>query len=90
MVMVINNESSYDSSSGKIIGGNITDRAIMEYVGVVNYRYEMIKQEVFDSKKKYMYTKIRKGGHTYNLVKGAYEVVGKCVIVIMTIRVLNI
>lgn len=77
MVMVINNESSYDSSSGKIIGGNITDRAIMEYVGVVNYRYEMIKQEVFDSKKKYMYTKIRKGGHTYNLVKGAYEVVGK-------------
>ena len=44
---------------------------------MVSDNYEIIKQEVFDSKKKYMYTKIRMNGHTYNLVKGAYEVVGK-------------
>ena len=75
--MAINNESSYDKKSGNIIGGNITDRAILEYVGMVSDNYEIIKQEVFDSKKKYMYTKIRMNGHTYNLVKGAYEVVGK-------------
>lgn len=77
MSMAINNESSYDKKSGNIIGGNITDRAILEYSGMVSDNYEIIKQEVFDSKKKYMYTKIRKNGHTYNLVKGAYEVVGK-------------
>ena len=75
--MAINNESSYDKKSGNIIGGNITDRAILEYSGMVSDNYEIIKQEVFDSKKKYMYTKIRMNGHTYNLVKGAYEVVGK-------------
>ena len=75
--MAINNESSYDKKSGNIIGGNITDRAILEYSGMVSDNYEVIKQEVFDSKKKYMYTKIRMNGHTYNLVKGAYEVVGK-------------
>ena len=77
MSMAINNESSYDKKSGNIIGGNITDRAILEYSGMVSDNYEVIKQEVFDSKKKYMYTKIRMNGHTYNLVKGAYEVVGK-------------
>ena len=75
--MAINNESSYDKISGNIIGGNITDRAILEYSGMINDNYEVVKQEVFDSKKKYMYTKIRMNGHTYNLVKGAYEVVGK-------------
>jgi calcium-translocating P-type ATPase, PMCA-type len=77
MSMAINNESSYDKKSGNIIGGNITDRAILEYSGMVSDNYEIIKQEVFDSKKKYMYTKIRMNGHTYNLVKGACEVVGK-------------
>ena len=77
MSMAINNEISYDKKSGNIIGGNITDRAILEYSGMVSDNYEIIKQEVFDSKKKYMYTKIRMNGHTYNLVKGAYEVVGK-------------
>lgn len=77
MSMAINNESSYDKKSGNIIGGNITDRAILEYSGMVSDNYEIVKQEVFDSKKKYMYTKIRMNGHTYNLVKGAYEVVGK-------------
>lgn len=77
MSMAINNESSYDKKSGNIIGGNITDRAILEYSGMVSNNYEIIKREVFDSKKKYMYTKIRMNGHTYNLVKGAYEVVGK-------------
>ena len=75
--MAINNESSYDKIGGSIIGGNITDRAILEYSGMISDNYEVIKQEVFDSKKKYMYTRIRMNGHTYNLVKGAYEVVGK-------------
>ncbi len=75
--MSVNNESNYDKENNKIIGGNITDRAILDYVKEYKINYELIKRELFDSKKKYMYTKIRYQGHTINLVKGAYEVVYK-------------
>ena len=79
MNMAINNESNYDKDSNKVIGGNITDRALLSFVKDYSLKYELIKQEGFDSEKKYMYTKIRANGHTYNLVKGAYEVVkSKC------------
>ena len=77
MNMGINNESAYDKDNNKIVGGNITDRAILEYVKEYNLDYTLLKQEPFDSKNKYMYTKIRYNGHTINLVKGAYEVVSK-------------
>ena len=75
--LVINNESTYDKVNNKIIGGNITDRALLNYVGNKRIDCKIIKQEVFDSRKKYMYTKINYNNHTYNLVKGAYEVVRK-------------
>lgn len=77
MSLGVNNESSYDRENNKIIGGNITDRALLEFIGNIGIDYKIIKQEVFDSGKKYMYTKIRSNNHTYNLVKGSYEVVGK-------------
>ena len=77
MNMKINNESIYDKENNKIVGGNITDRAILEYVKEYNVDYTLIKRELFSSKNKYMYTKIKNKGHTINLVKGAYEVVGK-------------
>lgn len=73
----INNESSYDYINNKVIGGNITDKAILEYIGKCQIDYELIKRENFDSQKKYMYTKIKYHGHNYNLVKGAYEEVRK-------------
>ena len=73
--MSVNNESIYDKENNKIIGGNITDRAILDYVKEYKIEYNLIKREIFDSKKKYMYTKIKYQGHTINLVKGAYEVV---------------
>ena len=75
MSMYINNESIYDKDSNKIIGGNITDRAILEYIKAYNIEYELIKRELFDSKKKYMYTKIKYNDSLFNLIKGAYEVV---------------
>ena len=75
--LVINNESSYDKENEKIVGGNITDRALLNYLKEFKVDYQLIKQEVFDSKKKYMYTKIKYQGHSYNLVKGAYEKVIK-------------
>ena len=77
MNMYINNESSYDKENNKIIGGNVTDRAIFKYVSFYDGDYRIIKQELFTSKSKYMYTKVKELGHTYNLVKGAYEVVSK-------------
>ena len=77
MSLIINNESTYDKVNNKIIGGNITDRALLNYVGNKRIDCKIIKQEVFDSRKKYMYTKINYNNHTYNLVKGAYEVVRK-------------
>ncbi len=75
MSMSVNNESIYNKSINKIIGGNITDKAILDYVKEYNIKYELVKRELFDSKKKYMYTKIKYNNHNYNLVKGAYEVV---------------
>lgn len=77
MSMALNNESSYDKENNKIIGGNITDRALLNFIKEYHGSYQIIDQEVFDSKKKYMYTKIKGNGHSYNLVKGAYEVVIK-------------
>ena len=77
MSMSVNNESVYDKDNNKIIGGNITDRAILEYVKNYKIDYTLIKRDIFDSKKKYMYTKIKYNGRTINLVKGAYEVVSR-------------
>jgi len=73
----INNESSYDKVNNKIIGGNITDKALLNYVKEFKCEYSIIKREEFNSKNKYMYTKIKYNGHIVNLVKGAYEVVVK-------------
>jgi len=79
MNMAINNESVYDRENNKIIGGNITDKAILDYVKGYKISYTLVKQELFNSKNKYMYTKIKYNNHTVNLVKGAYEVVlGMC------------
>ena len=77
MSISINNESSYDRVNNKIIGGNITDKALLSYVKEYTCEYKLIKREVFNSKNKYMYTKIKYNGHDINLVKGAFEVVSK-------------
>jgi calcium-translocating P-type ATPase len=77
MSIGINNESTYDRVNNKIIGGNITDKALLNYVKEYKCDYEIIKREEFNSKNKYMYTKIKHKGHVVNLVKGAYEVVIK-------------
>lgn len=77
MSISVNNESSYDKVNNKIIGGNITDKALLNYVKEYKCNCTIIKREEFNSKNKYMYTKIKYNGHTVNLVKGAYEIVSK-------------
>ncbi len=71
-----NNESEFEDEN--IIGGNTTDKAILEFVGNINYKY-IIKDKIpFDSKKKYSaITLDYKKEMTF--VKGAYEIlIDKC------------
>ena len=68
-----NNDSSY--SDNKIIGGNITDRAILSYFENDKTKYIKDKIITFDSKNKYSITKI----NNVNYIKGAPEVLlSKC------------
>ena len=66
-----NNESSY--SENKVIGGNITDRAILSFFR--NDNKKIIKESIipFDSKNKYSITKI----DGVNYIKGAPEIILK-------------
>ena len=67
-----NNDSTYNGSN--IIGGNITDRAILEYINEnVKDEYKKIETVSFNSKTKYSSTVINYYGKT-NYVKGAPEV----------------
>lgn len=72
--MVYNN-ASYFTADGKIMGGNITDRAILEFItNDDKSKYKIIDSFPFDSKNKYSSVTI-----DYNLnttfFKGAYEVI---------------
>lgn len=69
---VLNNASSYDKNN--IIGGNITDRALLKFFKPDNLNVEKIKVIPFDSKNKYAITTIMKNGKKLNLIKGAPEV----------------
>lgn len=71
--MVCNNASDFNKDRTKVIGGNITDRAILEFASVEsNMRYKKIKTVPFDSKNKYSATTIDMGTRI-NLIKGAPE-----------------
>lgn len=72
MSCIINNSSSYDKNN--IIGGNITDRALLKFFKKDDLKYEKIKTIPFDSKNKYAITTIIKNGKRLNLIKGAPEV----------------
>ena len=69
-----NNASSYDEQKQEIIGGNITDRALLKFViGSFPQDKKIIHSIPFDSKNKYSLTSISDGIHIMNLVKGAPE-----------------
>ena len=76
--LVYNNASSYDGN--KIIGGNITDRAILKFANIKNKdKYEIIATVPFDSKNKYSTAEIKYGDKKLFLIKGAPEVIlDKC------------
>ena len=66
----INNSSIY--SDGEIIGGNITDKAILKFIKQNNLNYYKEKVIPFDSKNKYSITTIN-APDRINLIKGAPE-----------------
>jgi len=75
--LVYNNASMF--SDDTVIGGNITDRAILEAVGSDDRsKYKIISKSEFDSKKKYSSVTLNYlGGTTF--IKGAYEIIiDKC------------
>ena len=77
MCSIYNNSSSYSGSS--IIGGNITDRAILGFFNGDFRDVSVISRVPFDSKNKFSSCFVDDGGVKYNLVKGACEVIiDKC------------
>lgn len=73
--LVYNNESSLDSNN-MIIGGNITDKALLDFVKIrKDDKIKIIDKVYFDSKNKYSLTIIQDEIKKYKLVKGASEVI---------------
>lgn len=72
--LIYNNQSCL--VNGSVVGGNTTDRAILEYAKEYNKKYNIISRVEFSSKLKYSSALVDYEGKT-NFVKGAYEVVIK-------------
>lgn len=73
---VYNNSSSYDADN--IIGGNITDRAILGFTNIKEKnKYSIIETIPFDSKNKYSAATVTYKKDKLLLVKGAPEVILK-------------
>ena len=68
-----NNSSSF--SDGSVIGGNITDRAVLGFFSDSFRSVNVISVAPFDSKNKFSSAYINDGGKYYNMVKGAPEVI---------------
>ena len=74
-----NTSCVYDDVKNIWIGGNSTDRAVVNYLEEGNYSFKKIKEVPFDSKNKYSYTKVLEEGKEITYYKGAPEVLlDKC------------
>ncbi|MBR3198416.1 MAG: calcium-translocating P-type ATPase, PMCA-type [Bacilli bacterium] len=74
--LVANNASTYDE---KAIGGNITDRAILNFFKKEKLNYIVLKKEPFKSENKYSKTQIKYKNKNIDLIKGAPEIIlDKC------------
>lgn len=75
--MVCNNASSFNSDGTRTLGGNITDRAILEFARLpLLEEYPKLETVPFDSKNKYSLTMIEDHGKKV-FVKGAPEIILK-------------
>lgn len=70
--LIYNNESEYDVTTGKIIGGNITDKALLSYANKRrDDNIKVIDKILFNSKSKYSISIIEKNNKKIKLIKGA-------------------
>lgn len=76
--LIYNNESTYDKETNQIIGGNITDKALLNFIKISRREdIEILNQTPFDSKNKYSSITIKKDGKVVRYVKGASEILLK-------------
>lgn len=76
--LTLNNESAYDENSMPI-GGNITDRAILNFFKNKPKNYKIIEQVPFSSEKKYSAVEVKIDNENITLIKGAPEIlIDKC------------
>ncbi len=74
-----NTDCLYDENKKIWIGGNATDKALVNYFNPSTYNIKKIKEVPFDSKNKYSYTKVLDSGKEITYYKGAPEVLlNKC------------
>lgn len=76
--LIYNNESVFDSDNNKIIGGNVTDRAILDFVRVKrSNEIKIVDNVYFDSKNKYSLVSTEEEDGNFRYIKGATEVILK-------------
>ena len=74
-----NTNCIYSAEKKMWIGGNATDKAVVNYLGEESYSVKKIKEVPFDSKNKYSYTKVIEENREITYYKGAPEVLlDKC------------
>ena len=76
--IIYNNDSEYDSTTNKIIGGNITDKALLSFAGQNKKdTTKIIDKIMFNSQNKYSISIIEKNNKKIKLIKGAPDVLLK-------------
>ena len=76
--IIYNNDSEYDSTTNKIIGGNITDKALLSFAGQSKKdTIKIIDKIMFNSQNKYSISIIEKSNKKIKLIKGAPDVLLK-------------
>ena len=73
--LVYNNDSVYDEELHQMVGGNITDKAILDFIREKRRdSVRIVKQILFDSKNKYSMVTVLENGIKKTYLKGAAEI----------------
>lgn len=76
--LLYNNESELEESSGKVVGGNLTDKALLSFIKRKKDNSVLIKDRIlFNSKNKFAVTIIEKNREKIKLIKGAPDIIIK-------------
>lgn len=76
--LLYNNESELEESSGKVVGGNLTDKALLSFIQRKKDNSVVIKDRIlFNSKNKFAVTIIEKNREKIKLIKGAPDTIIK-------------